>query len=103
MKHNFRILIGMLALALPLCLNAQVEKPVRPEPKKDEPKKEEPRNIQRPGEGKDRPEPFMQHPDKPMPAPDMKGPHGDIDRTPKISGFTGFSFSTFSTFAFLGS
>ena len=23
MKHNFRIIIGMLALAIPLCLNAQ--------------------------------------------------------------------------------
>ena len=98
MKHHFRTLIGMLALALPLCLNAQVEKPVRPEPKKDEPKKEELRNIQRPGEGKDRPEPFVQHPDKPEPprpgmdkpmpgGPEMKGPHGDIDKTPKISGF----------------
>ncbi|MBQ8957686.1 MAG: hypothetical protein IJ057_04210 [Bacteroidales bacterium] len=29
MKHNFRILIGMLLFAIPLCLNAQV-KPVKP-------------------------------------------------------------------------
>ncbi len=35
MKHNFRIVIGMLLFAIPLCLNAQV-KPVRPE---QEPKK----------------------------------------------------------------
>ena len=35
MKHNFRIIIGMLLLAIPLCMNAQV-KPVKPneEPKK---------------------------------------------------------------------
>jgi len=30
MKHNFRILIGMLLFAIPLCLNAQV-KPVKPD------------------------------------------------------------------------
>ena len=30
MKHSFRIIIGMLLLAIPLCLNAQV-KPTRPE------------------------------------------------------------------------
>ena len=62
MKHHFRILIGMLAIALPICLNAQVH-PDKPEP----------------------PRPGM---DKPMPGgPEKKGPHGDIDRTPKISGF----------------
>ena len=35
MKHNFRIIIGMLLLAIPLCMNAQV-KPIKPaeEPKK---------------------------------------------------------------------
>ena len=35
MKHNFRIIIGMLLLAIPLCMNAQV-RPVKPtnEPKK---------------------------------------------------------------------
>lgn len=35
MKHNFRIIIGMLLFAIPLCMNAQV-KPVKP---KQEPKK----------------------------------------------------------------
>ena len=30
MKHNFRIIIGMLLLAIPLCMNAQV-KPVKPD------------------------------------------------------------------------
>ena len=35
MKHNFHIIIGMLLLAIPLCMNAQV-KPIKPaeEPKK---------------------------------------------------------------------
>ena len=46
MKHTFRIIVGMLLLAIPLCMNAQV-KPKKPEgqkPKtekeKEEPKKE---------------------------------------------------------------
>ena len=81
MKRNFRILIGMLALALPLCLSAQV-KPIRPEQKKEEPK-----NIERMEPGKDKPEPPKPGMDKPKPGPDMKGPHVDIDRTLKISGF----------------
>ena len=53
MKHNFRIIIGMLLFAIPLCLSAQVqptrpdtpkpkaEKPVKPEPKKKNPEKSE--------------------------------------------------------------
>ena len=35
MKHNFRIVIGMLLFAIPLCMNAQV----RPTKPKQEPKK----------------------------------------------------------------
>ena len=37
MKHKFRIIVGMLLLAIPLCMNAQV-KPVKPQqnPQKNE-------------------------------------------------------------------
>ena len=63
MKRSFRIIIGMLLLAIPLCLNAQV-KPV----KKDEPKAEKPK---------------VEKPEKPeMP----EKPKGGIEM-PKISGF----------------
>ena len=73
MKHNFRIIIGVLALAIPLCLNAQV-KPVKPEPKKGEPEK-----IEKPEPVKGKPE---------MMAPEKKGgPRADNDKAPKISGF----------------
>ena len=39
MKHNFRIVIGMLALAIPLCLTAQV-KPTKPGSEKPKPNTE---------------------------------------------------------------
>ena len=61
MKHNFRIIAGMLLLAIPLCMNAQV-KPVRPEGSKNH---EEPKEV-------------TEKPEKPK---------GDVDRMPKISGF----------------
>lgn len=41
MKRNFRIIVGMLLLSIPLCLNAQV-KPVKAEKENQEPKKENP-------------------------------------------------------------
>ena len=51
MKHNFRILIGILAIAIPMSINAQV-KPVKPnqEPKpvKVEKEKPEPAKPERP-------------------------------------------------------
>ena len=47
MKHSFRIIIGMLLLAIPLCLNAQVkpikkDNPDQPKTEKPEEKKETP-------------------------------------------------------------
>ena len=61
MKRNFRIIAGMLLLAIPLCMNAQV-KPVRPEGSK---------NHEAPKEVSEKPE----------------KPKGEVDRMPKISGF----------------
>ena len=61
MKRNFRIIAGMLLLAIPLCMNAQV-KPVRPEGSK---------NHEAPKEVTEKPEKTK----------------GDVDRMPKISGF----------------
>jgi hypothetical protein len=39
MKHNFRLIVGMLLCAIPLCVNAQV-KPVKVEKDSNEPKQE---------------------------------------------------------------
>ena len=77
MKHNFRILIGILAIAIPMSINAQV-KPVKPnqEPKpvKVEKEKPEPAKPERPD-----------RPDKPM-KPGMDNPKGGTFM-PKVSGF----------------
>ena len=67
MKHSFRIIIGMLLLAIPLCLNAQV-KPV----KKDEPNKPK---TEKPEEKKEKKE-----------KPEKKESKGGLEM-PKISGF----------------
>ena len=47
MKRNFRIIAGMLLLAIPLCLNAQV-KPVKPEKEQPKAKMEKPEKPERP-------------------------------------------------------
>ena len=61
MKHNFRILIGALALAIPMSINAQI-KPVKPNGRDEQkPKTEQNETTEK--------------------------PKGGIDRTPKISGF----------------
>ena len=77
MKHNFRLLIGILAIAIPMSINAQV-KPVKPnqEPKpvKVEKEKPEPAKPERPD-----------RPDKPM-KPGMDNPKGGTFM-PKVSGF----------------
>ena len=77
MKHNFRILIGILAIAIPMSINAQV-KPVKPnqEPKpvKVEKEKPEPAKPERPD-----------RPDKPM-KPGMDNPKGGTFM-PTVSGF----------------
>jgi len=66
MKHNFRIVIGMLLLAIPLCINAQVQ-PTRPNGQvKAEPKKEK----------AEKPE-----------MPEKKDNKGGVDMMPKVSGF----------------
>ena len=91
MKHNFRLLIGALAIAIPMSINAQV-KPVKPEgPRKDEgkPKMERPE-----GPRKDEGKPKMEKPQQPgrpeKPAkpekPEKKDPKGGMEM-PKISGF----------------
>lgn len=67
MKHNFRILIGVLAIALPMSINAQV-KPVKPG---QEPKQAKVEKVEK--EKKERPE----RPEKPKGGLEM----------PKISGF----------------
>ena len=69
MKRNFRIIVGMLLLAIPLCLNAQV-KPVKPE--KERPKAKLEKSEVKP----EKPE----KPDKP------DKPKGGLEM-PKISGF----------------
>jgi hypothetical protein len=63
MKHNFRIIVGMLLLAIPLCLNAQVKPVKQGQQEEQKPKTEKPE--------KEKPE----------------KPKGEIDRMPKISGF----------------
>ena len=69
MKRNFCIIVGMLLLAIPLCLNAQV-KPVKPE--KERPKAKLEKSEVKP----EKPE----KPDKP------DKPKGGLEM-PKISGF----------------
>ena len=76
MKHNFRLLIGALAIAIPMSINAQV-KPERPDgPRKDEGKPK----MERPdGPRKDEGKPKMEKPEK-------NEPKGGLEM-PKISGF----------------
>ena len=70
MKHNFRIIIGMLLFAIPLCLNAQV-KPTKP--------KEESKTV---AEKPMKAEPKQEKPE----SPEKKEHKGGIEM-PKISGF----------------
>ena len=74
MKHNFRIVIGMLLFAIPLCLTAQV-KPTKPDsPEGDKPKVEKPVKPEKPNGPEMKPEkPGM--PEKPG-RPDMPGKPG---------------------------
>ena len=67
MKRKFRIIVGMLLLAIPLCMNAQV-KPVKPE--------------------KEQPKAKVEKPEKPRPDKPEKPekPKGGLEM-PKISGF----------------
>lgn len=51
MKRNFRIIAGMLLLAIPLCMNAQV-KPVKPEKEQPKTKMEKPEKPERPDKPK---------------------------------------------------
>ena len=69
MKRQFRIIVGMLLLAIPLCMNAQV-KPTKPEKEQPKPKVEK---VE-----KERP----QKPEK----PEKPEPKGGFEM-PKISGF----------------
>lgn len=95
MKHCFRIIIGMLLIAIPLCLNAQV-KPKKNNAPKPKEKVEQQEDLSRPEKAKPMPveeaekeitKP-MQHgkPEKPI-LPDGKGPKVGNDWIPKISGF----------------
>ena len=72
MKHKFRIIIGMLLLAIPLCMNAQV-KPTKPE--KEQPKAK--------AEKVEKEKPVR--PEKPE-RPEKPNPKGGLEM-PKISGF----------------
>ena len=87
MKRKFRIIVGMLLLAIPLCMNAQVKpvKPGHPKPKTEKPERPEKPEVKKP----DAPMPGMR-PDGPMkpdgPKPGMDEPKGGITM-PKISGF----------------
>ena len=98
MKRKIRIIVGMLLLTIPLCMNAQVKptKPEDPKPKTEKPEKpvvkpDAPKPGMRPdGPVKpDGPKPGMR-PDGPMkpdaPKPGMDEPKGGITM-PKISGF----------------
>ena len=51
MKRNFRIIAGILLLAIPLCMNAQV-KPVKPEKEQPKTKMEKPEKPERPNKPK---------------------------------------------------
>ena len=72
MKRNFRIIVGMLLLAIPLCMNAQV-KPTKPE--KEQPKAKVEKVEKEKPERPERPE-----------KPEKPNPKGGLEM-PKISGF----------------
>lgn len=74
MKRKFRIIVGMLLLAIPLCMNAQVK------PSKGEPK--EPKAIRPKTEKPIKPEPKKEKTPK-----EHKERQGNPDWMPKISGF----------------
>lgn len=94
MKHSFRIIIGMLLFAIPLCLNAQVN-PKKNNDKKTKEKVEQGESFR---QGKAKATPIEEtekgstdqmqpnKPEKPI-MPDGKGPKGSNDWMPKISGF----------------
>ena len=71
MKRQFRIIVGMLLLAIPLCMNAQV-KPTKPEKEQPKPKAKV-EKVE-----KEKPE----RPEK----PEKPNPKGGLEM-PKISGF----------------
>ena len=96
MKRKFRIIVGMLLLAIPLCVNAQVKptKPERPKPKTEKSEKPEKPEVKKPNA----PMPGMKpdspmKPDAPMPGMKPDGPKPGMDEPkggitmPKISGF----------------
>ena len=100
MKHKFRIIVGMLLLAIPLCMNAQV-KPVKPQqkPEKNEVElreKQEAEKIRIDKENSNKPQsdvkpvvkPVEQHQAKPAETPEKpekdKPKLGDYI---KLSGF----------------
>ena len=97
MKHNFRIVIGMLLLAIPLCLTAQV-KPAKPGSNGNKPKVEKPEKpdqpksksqktemeLEKPGMKPIKPGMMPERPDGPK--PEMNEPKGGIEM-PRISGF----------------
>ena len=74
MKHSIRIIIGMLLIAIPLCLNAQV-KPTRPE--------EDNKTVSVKPVKADETQEKVEKAEKEK----VEKPKGDIDRMPKISGF----------------
>ena len=107
MKRKFRIIVGMLLLAIPLCMNAQVKptKPENPKPKveneKPEVKPEKPGikpekpgmpekpgiRPEKPGMRPEKPEGPGMKPERPDgPKPGMNEPKGGFEM-PKISGF----------------
>ena len=90
MKHTFRMIIGMLLIAIPLCGTAQVkpEKPEGPKPKMEKPERPD-KPVMRPDRPEMRPDGPMR-PGDPMrpegPKPGMNEPKGGLE-APKISGF----------------
>ena len=75
MKHSFRIIIGMLLFAIPLCLNAQV-KPTKPENENSKTVTAKPAKTEETQEKAEKAEKEK-----------VEKPKGEIDRMPKISGF----------------
>ena len=76
MKHKFRIIIGMLLLAIPLCMNAQV-KPVKPQqnPQKNEAElqeKQEAEKLRIEKENRNKPQPDVKPQVKPVEQPQAK-------------------------------
>ena len=76
MKHKFRIIIGMLLLAIPLCMNAQV-KPVKPQqnPQKNEAElqeKQEAEKLRIEKEKRNKPQPDVKPQVKPVEQPQAK-------------------------------